>query len=115
MFAFGGGLDQSERCTSCGAPGSEVGQKLRETISKMPAFCRSFCNVVLKVVARLLVPESVVICLKSAAASRIFSTPSPVPVRIQSCAESPSVASHTSEIIATNRFMGNGSSNTYQQ
>ena len=33
-------------------------------MSKMPAFCRSFCNVVLKVIARFLVPESVVICLE---------------------------------------------------
>src|SRR5271165_5736255 len=55
-------------------------------MSKIPANCRSFQRVVLNVEARLWVWGSLATSLKSGAARRIFSTPRPVPVRIQSWA-----------------------------
>ena len=53
----------------------------------MPALSRSLKSVSLKVLSRSVFLGSCVAGLKSEAARRIFSTPRPVPVRIQSCAE----------------------------
>src|SRR5256885_14069762 len=81
MDAFGGGEDQSANLTSAGVPGVFVGKKLFETMSKMPALSRSFHSVSLKVC-----DKSAALDLNSGTAKRTLSTPSPVPVRIQSCA-----------------------------
>src|SRR6516225_904344 len=56
-------------------------------MSKIPADCRSFHRVTLKAVVSRLVSASFPAALKSGTARRIFSTPKPVPVRIQSCDE----------------------------
>src|SRR6266403_911152 len=56
-------------------------------MSKMPALSRSFHSVSLNVFRRFALFGSCVLGLKSEAARRTFSTPRPVPVRIQSCAE----------------------------
>src|SRR5450432_1529421 len=53
-------------------------------MSKMPAFSRSDSRVSLKEVRRAALRGSLVESLKLAAARRTFSTPRPVPVRIQS-------------------------------
>src|SRR5882762_10057745 len=84
MDAFGGGALHSRNFTSGGEPGMLVGWKLFETISKMPAFSRSASRVSLKDVSRAALRGSLVEGLKLAAARRIFSTPKPVPVGIQS-------------------------------
>src|SRR5215467_635777 len=81
MDAFGGGTAQSLNLTSAGAPGVLVGKKLFETMSKIPALSRSFQSVSLNVLAR----SALSAALKSVTARRTLSTPSPVPVRIQSC------------------------------
>src|SRR5438445_12796550 len=53
-------------------------------MSKMPALSRSFHKVSLNVFCRELALAAEAVSLKSAAARRTFSTPKPVPVRIQS-------------------------------
>src|SRR5579863_199983 len=55
-------------------------------MSKMPALSRSFHSVSLKTLRRSVFLTSAVEGLKSGTAIRTFSTPKPVPVRIQSCA-----------------------------
>src|SRR5271169_4317552 len=75
-------------------------------MSKIPANCRSFHRVVLKVAARPCVPGSLVTSEKSGAARRIFSTPSPVPVRIQSWAKRlKELSSNSAKKIAVNRLV----------
>src|SRR5882724_8391350 len=54
-------------------------------MSKMPALSKSFQSVSLKTFNRSGLFGSCVEALKSGTANRTFSTPSPVPVRIQSC------------------------------
>src|ERR1700748_382588 len=59
---------------------------LLDTISKMPAFPRSFDSVEAKAPFKEAVCGSFVVGLKSAAARRILAAPRFVPVRTQSCA-----------------------------
>src|ERR1039457_7258197 len=61
-------------------------------MSKIPAVCKSFHSVTLKIADKFCVPVSVVTSLKSGTAKRTFSTPSPVPVRIQSWADASEAA-----------------------
>src|SRR5271166_1003708 len=75
-------------------------------MSKIPANCRSFQRVVLNVEARACVAASLDTSLKSGAARRIFSTPSPVPVRIQSWAKMlEEVSNNNAKEIAVNRLV----------
>src|SRR5580700_6392048 len=85
-------------------------------MSKMPAACRSFQRVVLKVVASLLESGSLAAGLKSGTAIRIFSTPRPVPVRIQSCGGAPTaaMARKAMRMIAASRFILKSRINQYR-
>src|SRR4051794_2753957 len=97
MDAFGGGADQSLNFTSAGIDGTLVGKKLFDTMSKMPALSRSFHSVSLKVL-----PRSALLALNSGTARRTLSTPSPVPVRIQSCANAGATAMIAINAASTN-------------
>src|SRR5207237_9567695 len=78
-------------------------------MSKMPALSRSFQSVSLNVLSNSVFCGAGVEALKSGSAMRIFSTPRPVPVLIQSCAEALIQAQRTKvsrrKAIAANRFI----------
>jgi hypothetical protein len=88
MEVFGGGEFQAEKLMSEGCPGSckrikTLGDEIEDSgvVEVVPE------HVSLKVFSRSAFLASAVEDLKSAAARRTRSTPRPVPVRIQSCAE----------------------------
>src|SRR6185437_6016054 len=81
-----GAADHCARLISCGEPGRAWGAMDLETMSKMPAFCRSLKSVESKVALSTGVCGSVPTGLKSDAARRMRALPRLVPAWTQSCA-----------------------------